>query len=387
MAKQTYTLSIKPLTGIHIGTGEELTPLDYKLVKSSFPTASGTGVKVLYWKYSSNKILSRFIADAEQKELTAFERAGVNGSMGELQSFFQKHCTVDDIEYLCDVTNEFEQLYKHNRAKDPLDNAARVLQMYRPEGSKGPVIPGSSLKGSIRTALLNQRLDDLDDAAYHDIDREVKDTRKVMDDTKVQKKLLHYDDAKNDPFRCVLIRDAAFKAKDTQLVGLLKNISCDKSGESLSALDKLQIQAEAIRGELLEGTACAETTIALDRDLQGASGITQITMQELVTACNLFYWDEFQKEYKQFYQHVLDGSTDIIEQLRKKLEAAAQEKNQFMLRLGRWSQVEFVTLATRKPDTRRNGKDMGWGKTRTVFSYKGQFVPMGWCIMTIKEGL
>jgi CRISPR-associated protein Csm5 len=112
-------------------------------------------------------------------------------------------------------------------------------------------------------------------------------------------------------------------------------------------------------------------------------------MEEIVEACNSFYRDEFNSEYEKFYKNIVDGTTGIIEELRKKLEAASQEKNQFVLRLGRWSQVEFVTHDEnfRKPDTKRHDRDMGWGNTRTVFSYKGQFVPMGWCVMTIKERL
>ncbi|MFP3091134.1 type III-A CRISPR-associated RAMP protein Csm5 [Treponema sp. TIM-1] len=388
MAKKTYTLTIRPLTGIHIGTGEELTPLDYKLTKSSSKTAAGTIVKTMYWKYSSDKILRRLIA--EKKDLSAFERAGVNGNMGELQSFFQANCTLDDLDYLCDITKEFEQVYNYNRAKDPYDNAARVLSMYRPEGSTRPVIPGSSLKGSIRTAVLNSRLEDLENAAYEALLRE-------SNESKVQKKVLDYDDAKNDPFRCISIRDSAFSAKDTQLVGLLKNISGNKTKDTLFSLDKLQIQAEVIRGELLEGAASAETSITIDTDLQAVSfpgkygqspsRITKLSMENIVESCNYFYWDEFKSEYEKFYKNVVDGTTGIIEELKKKLETALKEKDRFIIRLGRWSQVEFVTLNEnfRKPEIRRRERDLGSGNTRTVFSYNGQFVPIGWCIMTIKE--
>jgi CRISPR-associated protein Csm5 len=387
MAKKTYTLTLKPLTGIHIGTGEELSPLDYNLVKSTSKTASGPIVKTMYWKYSSDNILRRLIA--EKTELTAFERASVNGNMGELQSFFQKNCTVDDIDYPCDITKEFAQVYNHNREKDPLQNAAMVLQMYRPEGSKRPVIPGSSIKGSIRTAILNLWLDNLSKDAYKAIPRNTKDNE-------LQRNLLHYNDAKNDPFRCISIGDTIFPAKNTQLVGLLKNISCDKKGETLFPIEKLQIQAESIRGELLDGAASAETTITIDTDLQAVSipgkhgqppsRITRISLEKIIEACNVFYFDEFKSEYDHFYKNIVDGSTGIIDKLKKKLEIAAGEKNQFIIRVGRWSQVEFVTMNEnfRKPDTKRGEKNMG-GTTRTVFSYKGQFVPMGWCLMTVKD--
>jgi CRISPR-associated protein Csm5 len=390
MAKKTYTLTLKPLTGVHIGTGEELTPLDYKLIRSSSKTASGTIVKIMYWKYSSDKILRRLIT--EKKELSPFEAASVTGNMGELQAFFQKNCTIDDIDYLCDITEEFKQVYQHNRAKDPYDNAARVLPMYRPAGSMRPVIPGSSIKGSIRTAVLNMRLDDLEDAEYKAIPKNIQDDE-------LQRKLLRYDDAKNDPFRCISIGDAVFSAKDTQLVGLLKNISRNKEGDSLFSLDKMQIQAEVLRGELLEGAASADTSMAVDRDLQDLpfsvkygqppSRISGISMQNILESCNSFYWDEFKSEYKNFYKNVVDGTTDIIEELKKKLETALSEKDRFIIRLGRWSQVEFVTFNEnfRKPDTKRKGSAVGAGNTRTLFSYHEKFVPMGWCVITIKESV
>jgi CRISPR-associated protein Csm5 len=80
MAKKQYTLTITPLTGIHIGTGEALTPLDYKI-------ASKVGdvdfkEKPMYWKFSSDRILRRLMGD--EKALAAFESASAAGNMKEL---------------------------------------------------------------------------------------------------------------------------------------------------------------------------------------------------------------------------------------------------------------------------------------------------------------
>ncbi|MDR1626272.1 MAG: type III-A CRISPR-associated RAMP protein Csm5, partial [Spirochaetia bacterium] len=345
---QTYTLTVRPLTGIHIGNGEELSPLDYKLDKAK-------NGKTVYLKYSSDKILRRLIA--EKKELAAFERASASGNIGEMQAFFQKNCVVADVDYPCDVTDEFERIYYRNRAKDPIDNASGVLQMYRPGGCKYPVIPGSSMKGSIRTAVLNLLLVDLGDDDYKTLLSE------ESGNNKLQKSLLHYDDAKNDPFRCVSISDSVFPVKNTQLVGLLKNISRNKNQASLFALDKLQIQAESIKGELLDGGACAQTSLAIDTDLLSLSCKAKISIEKIIEACNHFYWNEFESEYRKFYEDIVDGTTGIIEELKKRLDNARKEKNQFIIRLGRWSQVEFVTFNEdfRKPNTKRRGRDMGWG--------------------------
>ncbi|AEF84818.1 hypothetical protein TREPR_1097 [Treponema primitia ZAS-2] len=386
MAKKTYSLVVTPLTGVHIGTGEKLNPLDYKLVKSSSGAANAKVVKDMYWKFSSDHILRRLIAGGAN--LTDFERASVDGNMGELRHFFHENCTVEDIDYLCDITEEFKRQYSRNLQNDPGENAAEVHQMYHPGGSKKPVIPGSSIKGSIRTGILNFRLASLEDNEYNALPHEKKDAA-------LQKKLLRYSDEKSDPFRCISLEDCAFQAKDTQLVGVLKNIRYNRHHQTLDGLEKLQIQAEVIRGKFLGGVYSAETAISIDADLQDVqfpesaqrrgspANITPISMQDLMEACNYFYLREFKKEYEHFYSESIEG-TDLIVKLKQDLEEAVQGKNQFIIRVGRWSQVEFVTF---EEEFRIPYNTKGSGGTRTVFDYNGQYVPMGWCSITAKENV
>jgi CRISPR-associated protein Csm5 len=387
MAKKQYTVTITPLTGVHIGTGEELTPLDYKisLVKSG---------KMRYFKFSSDRILERLIKQKE--DLTVFERASVAGNMKELQKFFQCNCTVStDFEYSCDITNGFNKLYDYNIKEDPIKNAAHVLQMYRAEGSPNPVIPGSSIKGSLRTALLNYILADPEyknryDGLLHEYDTIMEEKRGhvlakniARYETTMQKNLLGYNDAKNDPFRCLSISDCMFKATGTQLTGRLKNIAYSKTSGKLTGLDKLQIQAEVLRGTLLGGTTSVEIVISIDTDLQTIflHGNNKISMQKIIDSCNDFYWSAFQDEYDRFYKNSIDDSSRTIHALKQLLDTSRSE-TQCIFRVGRWSQVEFVTFeeSFRKPDASK-----GAGNTRTVFDYDGQYVPMGWCVLTVKE--
>lgn len=398
MAKKLYTLTLTPLTGVHIGTGEELTPLDYKI-------ASKVGdvdfKKLMYWKFSSDRILQRLIED--KKELTAFERASVQGNMKELQQFFQEHCTeISDTDYPCEITKEFLKTYKANLGKDPYQNAAKVLQMYHTEGTPRPVIPGSSLKGAIRTALLNSFLADLPTRDYDfrlEKFKQEKDPEKYEE--KLQKILFNYNDAKNDPLRAVSISDCSFKAGGTQLVGGLKIVSFSEQTESLEPVGT-QIQAEVLKGTLLKGNAISELQITIDEDLQKtpfpkphrddqpeqSKQIKAISFEDIRQSCNDFYWGEFQNEYNKFYKDVNDGTETLIVELKKRLEEAVKNKGQCIIRVGRWSQVEFVTFEEnfRKPKTRIvKGRSLGSGGTRTLFDYDGKYVPMGWCILSIKE--
>jgi CRISPR-associated protein Csm5 len=395
MAKKQYALTLTPLTGVHIGTGEELTPLDYKI-------ASRVGdidfKKPVYWKFSGGRILQRLRNN--EKELAAFENASVNGNIKELEAFFQNHCTEkSDTDYPCDITGEFLKTYKANKNKDPYQNAATVLQMYHAEGTPRPVIPGTSIKGSIRTALLNYYLAGLSDDEYSLARRDFENMKNPEKaEGALQKRILDYSNERNDPFRALLVSDCSFRATGTQLVGSLRIVKFNEHTESLEALGA-PVQAEVLKGELLGGKTSADLLIAIDTDLQSLpfsadryppKQIKAISFQDLRSACNDFYWQSFQEEFKKnHYQDVYDGTEETILKLKKKLEEAVKSNDRFILRIGRWSQVEFVTFEEvfRNPETKRDrqGKPLSWGATRTLFDYDGRLVPMGWCVLSPKE--
>ena len=80
---------------------------------------------------------------------------------------------------------------------------------------------------------------------------------------------------------------------------------------------------------------------------------------------------------------------DTIVELKKIIDAIPDDsENEFLLRIGHWSQVEFVTLEEnfRNPKTPvRKGKVMPYGTSRIVLNYNGQYLPMGWCKCTVEK--
>lgn len=389
--KERYKLTIEPLTPVHIGTGAELTPLDYK-VTSKLGTTDFK--KNMYFKFSSDKILKRMIESGDTQRLAKFEEASIKGNMKELQSFFQQNLTsVDDLDYPCEVTNGFVKRYSENQGKDPYDNASKVYQMYRPDGLKTPVIPGSSIKGSIRTAILNSILYDISDEKYNELKDEfnkVKDPKTF--ETKLQKALLgNYSDAKNDPFRAVQIADCSFSAKNSQTVGELYNVSLNQQNKKIERL-KIQILAEVIKGNLMGTSEKTETTLLIDSDLLKTNQIAKnITAEEIVKACNDFFKIQFDNEFEKFYEVCESENCSKLDELDKQISNIVNSNdNSFIIRVGRWSQVEFVTFGSdfRSPKTskdKKTGKPKGWGGTRTLFDYNGQYLPMGWCKCTITK--
>lgn len=372
MAKEHYTLTVEPVTCVHIGTGEQLSPLDYKIEDN------------LFVNFSSDSILKQIAADP--KKSAEFERLSSGGDMKALAGFFHENAKKDDTNYSCHCTKEFLRNYAKNKDKDPLQNGSFVEQMYR-QGMR-PVIPGSSLKGAVRTAVLNHFLSQVSDEKYYglldELNQYKNDNSKKKFEGKMQEKLLHFKNAKNDPFRALQFGDCVFDGGGTQIVGALKNIKTDRSGEVVEH-NTSQILAEAIKGYFMhDGTdanLAGEARFALDVDLaeEKEAVSKKITIQDIVNACNYFYWREFKTEYEKFYKNACGSECDAITKLHKELKAVAedaQKQNQFIIRVGRWSQVEFVTFDEnfRSPKTRK-----GYGKTRTVFNYDGLYLPLGWC--------
>ena len=366
MAKEHYHLTVEPITCVHIGSGKQLSPLDCIVV----PSKSG---RMLYATYSSDSILHRIASD--KRKTAEFEK--VCTRMKDTQEFFhQNFAPAEDTLYKCHVTDEFKRHCAKHADTDPLDNAQLVAQMYRPEGSNAPVIPGSSLKGAIRTAILNQVLDS------GDYPRPL-----GTSNTQVQKQLLNnYKDVKQDPFRALEIGDCVFEAKGTQLVGILKNIKKNKTSGEVEEHNTSLIQAEVIKGSFMDNAPSGTAHIRINMDL-GSAVSKKITKADIISACNRFYLSTFEQEYKQFYKEATGSECDVITELYKEIKAVASSlSNSFILRVGRWSQVEFVTLGhdLRNPKTpKRKGKIMPYGTTRTVLNYDGVYLPLGWCKCTV----
>ncbi len=389
--KKIYKLTVEPIAPVHIGTGEVLTLLDYKVVVVK---SNGHLVK-RYLRFSSENIMNR-IAGIPEKAIQ-FEKIASSGNMQGYFDFFNENCSAqEDKIYLCVATNEFLKKYDENRQKDPMQNAAQVFETFRNEGAARPVIPGSSLKGSIRTAVLQYFLSQVSDLEYEKLGDEfdgIRDERqKAKYDSKLQKTILennNKDFAKSDPFRSVEIADCDFAGIETQIVGLIKNIS-QKNGD-LKEIEKLQIQTEAINGSLTGNTKKAESLLRINEDLQNIeNGVSKkISIKDIIEACNDFYLNQFNDEYRKFYKEAYEKVDKILE-LSKILKAAVNEKNTFILRVGRWSQCEAVTFEEpfRAPKTskdKRTGNPKSFGETRSVFNFDGQYIPMGWCKCTVEE--
>ncbi len=157
----------------------------------------------------------------------------------------------------------------------------------------------------------------------------------------------------------------------------------------------MQIFAELIPGYLLGNDFTSSFTIRINDKVQKTKNDIfkineKITMQDIVKACNFFFKRQFEAEYNKFYAEPVNNISKILE-LKKIIDSIKMgNENQFLIRMGRWSQVEYVILGNdfrnpKVPVDRRTGREKGFGNTRTLLNYKDEYIPMGWCLCTLEQ--
>lgn len=144
---QNYRVAITPLTPIHIGCGMDFEPTNYVIRDNN----------ILYSFAPENAELNE---GQKQKLLQLGER----GDISSIQRFFRDNANTfaSAAKRFMPVTNEIAQDYRENVGKVDKNGVSNQLIIQRTTThphKDDPYLPGSSVKGAIRTAILD-RLND-----------------------------------------------------------------------------------------------------------------------------------------------------------------------------------------------------------------------------------
>lgn len=344
-----HNVRILPLTAVHIGTGEELGPLNYIIGQNKKGERK-------YYRFSSERIASSFSGE----DYAAFAEAVDQDNMIRLRKLFQKNINRNNaLMYASFVTAEVVDAYD-TKFSDP-NNQLLVHEMYRTGKKHEPVLPGSSLKGAIRTAVLNS----LAEAASYD---ELQHERKAGF---LEAKLLNYNFKKiaEDPFRGLRVSDGTVSGGSTQLVAKIYNYRPHEANPSQRFLDKMQIFCETIAGQYCSGDSEITCTMEID------DRVFKKNKRTIIKNCYDFYSKILNDEYKSFYSSE-PPIANVLEQIGEFIDKEAEKENVALIRIGRFSQRESMVIhkfAKRKQ-----------GISRMVAGYNNAYLPLGWCIMYIE---
>jgi len=193
---EIYKVKYQILTPIHIGTGEDLTPFDYVIVDDNFHRVNADEII----SSLSQEQLNKFYALIEQNNITSL-RELIAGNFDEKR--FSK--------YKVKVTKNVAEKYQWNLRN--VNNQLLISPFVRVDGDFKPYIPGSSIKGAIRTAIIDRVAKDNPEMIKRitSNEKEYKSNtweHKLLKAVRVdQKKKEEKVDISKDPFRALKISD------------------------------------------------------------------------------------------------------------------------------------------------------------------------------------
>jgi len=366
-----YRMLITALSPIHIGTGEEITPFEYLIKKDE---------KLDCWLFYRID-LTKMLSDLPPSKRKEFDRVTDSADISSVRKFILENVRLEHHQlYPCGVNYELVQAYQQN-LKNP-HNQLIIHPHLRRADTWQAIIPGSSIKGAIRTAVVSSLMSDWP-------------PEQRIDFKNFESEVLNYSnergraDIRRDPFRCLQIADA-----DLPLDGLsIDPAVIFKPGKSdLPDPAGIQMFYEITYSRLDGENVTAQTRLSLDDKLpftealdkktqQKQSGVSMpLDVETIRKHCLDFYQPKMQEEHERFYQKSADLQTanePLLQETFGPLE--------FPLRLGRFSHVECVTVDKfRQPNTRRDrrtGRPIGYGNTRTLAARR---YPLGWVRVSLE---
>ena len=226
-------------------------------------------------------------------------------------------------------------------------------------GDHRPYIPGSSLKGALRTAVLNGR----------SLRKPAVPVRGRGADRELENALLDRSGIPDDPFRLI-------KVSDFHSVGEARTRVIYAVNEKKSA-SAYQARGLPLLFEVVEAGTVFQGTITVESPERGSKIRVPISMEELIDSCRKFFSKEKDRENSELARIGIPAGQD------------AEKTTGFVIRLGRHSGAECVTVEGYR-SIRIMGKGGGGGKTldhaTTLWvasdvrrpNTKQNFKPFGW---------
>ena len=325
------------LTPVHIGDGSTLEPLEYV-------------IRDRFYRVNLEEWLSALPTERlkEFKKLTGRDYAQ-KSVLTSLRRFVKDNIdTVKYVEWVADVSDEVKGIY--DSKFDSPENQLPVTPFIR-TGIR-PYLPGSSIKGAVRTAYLNL----------------LKSGTPIREKKKaelVEGELLRANipgkegrpprfAIDKDPFRAIKVKDAFLPEGATYFAEV---INYNKKDGHLNPTS-IQILTEVTYGSLLSKTVTFDLEIQIDRKVlhHQQSGIESlhknITVQALLHACNNFYTKALKEESDKFLTGVSGG--DYIREVYEQILENA--KGGYLFRLGWGSGLISMTISEDLRTERRYGR-------------------------------
>jgi CRISPR-associated protein Csm5 len=359
-------LKLKLLTPVHISDGYEgeLIPTEYVVTNSG-----------KLHKMDLSKLISCLPQDRVDSLNEYLENEDIIGIRDFVKSLWEEKNAIfsDVIEYSMgagDLIDYYKNLHEESKTSQLM-----VTPFIRT--AKRTFIPGSSVKGAIRTAIISELL------AEKGIHYELNTTKLDKKAQMLEANTLNYSnrnrqrrlkiDVAKDPFKALKISDA-FLANDKSMIRRVWVVRKTKARQ----FDVVTMEKMQIFGEFIEKGSEANIEIRLDtRYFRNTRSIgRRISFEQVAKSCKAFYKRVLNHEKAVFFNNFDKqvGQSRISDLYDKFLECNAN-KNSFLLRLGKHSgrnSLSFNLLNKRGVEP----------SSRKLIVENGEYWPVGWVCIT-----
>ncbi|NBC47168.1 MAG: CRISPR-associated protein Csm5 [Gammaproteobacteria bacterium] len=380
-----HQLALTALSPLHIGTGQDLDPTGYVI---------------------DGEDLYRFSPEAALRALSATAREELDRILGaaptvelikQVQAFFHRNreALIAEAEQAMPVLPSIAEEYRQRvgrTAQQEQDrdiiNQLQIARSYADERTGRPILPGSSLKGAIRTALL-------------DLENDGQPPQRGERSRDLQQRVFRYRQFDLDPMRLVQVGDARDQsaadsyATEVRYAVNRKREAVFRNGRELAA------QAERLR-QVLECVPPLRPPAFTG--LLGVQDVNAIaspklpdpslrwTFEDIAHACNRFYQPILKREMQELGNrgYLAERWGASILQLLADKQPQLEGGQAFLLRVGRHSGAESVTLngvRSIKIMGARGEKAQYLNAAKTVWLAAGdiqqrtELLPFGWVLV------
>ena len=364
-------VQIEVLTPVAINSGQLLDPMRYTICQE-------------------DKQLALHIIDLEQWVMDNFEDRSLNESLENdrffqvrkyLQEDLQKPGILQQYSLARRYTNNsslFEKFMSELHKEEDSQNQLQIAEALHNPNTKRLVLAGSSIKGAIRTAVISY-LDQHYNLRLKEIDPYT--LQRSLDDL--------FGGITDHAFKSLRVQDAEVPNVVSRLVSAEEKrhnpdnqrSNVPKAPSEVIAPGKLDGKETAKIFTNLTLGFNAKSKKALTVEKQG--GITQREIFDWPRLCeivNQFYRQRFREEFDKFYrQPHLQQTGSLLEPIRQRI-AGTKTDNGMLLRVGRYSHAESLSIINGSPQGRRiQGRMVGPGTTRTLAD---GIWPFGWILIS-----
>lgn len=329
MKWESFPITLTPLSPLHIGDGSQLEAYEYTVVKDHF------------YRMSLDRLLTRLSA-TERETLNRYVERDLVG----LRKFIREHFSPEVAEYQAAASPQFREVYEEKLGQ--AQNQLIVFPFLRSLGK--PLIPGSSLKGALRTAILNQLI------TAPISGQEYADTLEARTLGYMGEKRPNIPD---DPLKGLRVSDVSLSSE--HIVAEQIETKKKEGGrlEDLSLQILQEVTVSVVTGQHI--SLSGEIRI-YEGFLNRQTAPLKQGLRWLAEACNAFYLKRVLAAEEQYFQG-LKQVEDIYQRIR-----ATIGPNSFLVRLGWGSGLDSVSLNLRKHQPQSV-------KTRKLIDSR---FPLGW---------